>query len=141
MEKACPTPEQLSQILQAHFPGRNTPTITQAETGLIKLEYDCSAKAMRPGGFISGPTQMGIADTVGLMGVFTYTGLGAPAFTTSLNIDFLRPAKGRKLFAEGKVARFGRTLCITNVTLRGSDMEKPSAQAVVTYATGSGSKS
>lgn len=137
-QSRCPTPEQLTQMMEKHFPGRNTPRITQATTGYITLEYDCSAMALRPGGFISGPTQMAIADTVGLMGVFSHTGLSQPAFTTNLNIDFLRPAVGEKLLAEGRVARFGRTLCVINVTMRGSAMEKPSAQAVVTYATGSG---
>lgn len=135
-DSLCPSAEALTKTLQTHFPGRNVPTITYAITGHIRLEYDCSAKALRPGGFISGPTQMGIADTVGLMGVFSHTGLSQPAFTTNLNIDFLRPAVGEKLLAEGRVARFGRTLCVINVTLRGSAMEKPCAQAVVTYATG-----
>lgn len=132
----CPTPEAMTAFLQANFDGANYPVITESETGRIALELPCGPAELRPGGFISGPTMMAIADTAGLMGVFSHTGMTAPAFTTALSIDFLRPAKGARLLAWAEVIKFGRTLSVINVTLRGSENDKPSAQAVVTYATG-----
>lgn len=132
---ACPTAEEMSAFLRANFEGANHPRITQAQAGKIDLELDCGPAELRPGGFISGPTMMAIADTAGLMGVFSHTGMTAPSFTTSLSIDFLRPAKGDRLLAKADVARFGRTLSVINVVLRGSDNKRPAAQAVVTYAT------
>lgn len=125
----------MTAFLRTHFPGVNCPDITFAETGHVKLVLPCGDAEKRPGGFISGPTLMSLADTAGLMGVFSHTGMTAAAFTTSLSIDFLRPAQGERLIAEGRVAKFGRTLSIINVTMRSEQSDKPCAQAVVTYAT------
>ncbi|GLQ20982.1 PaaI family thioesterase [Algimonas porphyrae] len=133
---ACPSADAMTAFLKANFDGPNHPLITEAETGRVALTLSCGPAELRPGGFISGPTMMAIADTAGLMGVFSHTGMTAPAFTTALSIDFLRPAKGQQLHAWADVVKFGRTLSVINVTLRGSDNDKPSAQAVVTYATG-----
>lgn len=135
-QTACPTADAMTAFLKANFDGLNHPVITEAETGRIALELVCGPSELRPGGFISGPTMMAIADTAGLMGVFSQTGMTAPAFTTALSIDFLRPARGGTLYARAEVVKFGRTLSVINVSLRGSDNDKPSAQAVVTYATG-----
>lgn len=132
---SCPRPEQMTAFLQDNFKGLNHPVITQAETGRVSLHLTCGPSELRPGGFISGPTMMTLADTAGLMGVFSHTGMTTPAFTTSLSIDFLRPGQGERLIATANVVKFGRTLSIINVTLKGSDMHKHCAQAVVTYAT------
>lgn len=131
----CPSAEVMTGFLRDNFDGQNFPTVTHAQTGEISLSLNCTAEELRPGGFISGPTLMALADTAGLMGVFSHTGMTLAAFTTSLSIDFLHAAKGKTLLAEAKVARFGRTLCVTNVALRVEGMDKPCAQAVVTYAT------
>ena len=139
MSVPCPSADAMTAFLSENFKGANHPRITHAETGHVTLELPCGAADLRPGGFISGPTMMAMADTCGLMGVFSHTGLTQPAFTTSLSIDFLRPAKGERLLAEAHVIKFGRTLSVINVTMRGSDQDKPSAQAVVTYATATGS--
>jgi uncharacterized protein (TIGR00369 family) len=130
----------MTAFIKKHFSAANHPLITHVAQGHVKLRLDCTAAERRPGGFISGPTMMAMADTAGLMGVFSHTGMTAPAFTTALSIDFLRTASGISLLADAKVVKFGRMLSIINVSLRGSDSDKISAQAVVTYATSVGAQ-
>lgn len=132
----CPTPEEVLALLRQHFEMADQLEILALETGKVNLRVACGPAERRPGGFISGPTMMMVADTCGLLGVFSHTGLTVPAFTTSLSIDFLRPGVGDYLLANARVVKFGRTLSTINVELRGSDQEKPCAQAVVNFATG-----
>jgi uncharacterized protein (TIGR00369 family) len=122
--------------MRQHFEIAHRLDILSLETGRLTLRFECGPDERRPGGFISGPTMMTLADTCGLIGVFSHTGLTVPAFTTSLSIDFLRPGVGDALLAEARVAKFGRTLSTINVEMRGADQEKPCAQAVVNFATG-----
>ena len=49
---------------------------------------------LRPGGYISGPTQFTLADTAIWFAVFTVIGISPMAVTTDLSISFLRPATG-----------------------------------------------
>jgi len=55
--------------------------------------------------------------------------------TVSLAVDFLAGARGRDLFAEGTIARRGRTLCFCNVAVRNAEGEQV-AQARAVYKLG-----
>ena len=50
--------------------------------------------SIRPGGFISGPTQFSMADMALWFAVFGAVGFEAMALTSELSIRFLRPAVG-----------------------------------------------
>ena len=65
---------------------------------VARWEYDPSQ--LRPGGYISGPTQFTLADTAIWFAVFTVIGISPMAVTTDLSISFLRPATGSDLWAE-----------------------------------------
>ncbi|NRA31132.1 MAG: PaaI family thioesterase, partial [Parvularculaceae bacterium] len=86
-----------------------------------------------PGGFISGPTQMGLADHAAYLAVFTEAGITPMALTSNLNINFLRPCQGEWLEAEADVLKYGRSGVVIEVSLRGDKNTKPSAHATVTY--------
>ncbi len=88
---------------------------------------------IRPGGFISGPTQMALADHAGYVAVFTLKGVTPMALTSNLNIDFLRPAQGETLTAHCKTLKMGRKLGVFSVTMYTSDETKPVSHAIVTY--------
>lgn len=71
-------------FLRDNFDSQNFPIVTHAQTGEIALSLNCTAGKLRPGGFISGPTLMALAETAGLMRVFGHTGMTLAAVTTSL---------------------------------------------------------
>ena len=91
---------------------------------------------MRPGGFISGPTQFAIADAA-----LWYLAFGAigrvelMALTSELSIRFLRPAIGDVLNARAELASKSRRSVVGTVWVwAGDDERRPSAVAQGTYA-------
>lgn len=130
------TADEMNTLFESAFTGRPKPwpKIIEAKEDYIKIELVIGKANLRPGGFINGPTQMAIADQVAYAVTFTRLGPVKMAMTSNLNIDFLRPCKGTKLLAEGKMIKLGRSLALISVGLRGDQNEKLSSRATVTYA-------
>lgn len=135
MTESKMTCSEMNQLFAAHFTVREKPwpEITVVKKDYVKIELETGPAQMRPGNFINGPTQMALADHVAYAVIFTRLGAVTMAMTSNLNIDFLRPCKGKKLIAEGEMIKLGRSLALISVTLRGSDNERPSSRATVTY--------
>ena len=89
---------------------------------------------LRPGGLISGPNQMAIADTAAYALVLAHIGDEKMAVTSALSINFLRGAKPGDLWAEAKLLRLGRRLAVCDVHIWTEDEDRIAAQANVTYA-------
>ena len=100
---------------------------------------------IRPGGFISGPTQFALADGVLWYGVFAAIGRIEPmALTSELSIRYLRPCIGSTLWARATIDSAGRRNVVGTVKVWTDDNEaKPRrgpghvrhAGATVTVAT------
>jgi uncharacterized protein (TIGR00369 family) len=90
---------------------------------------------LRPGGFISGPAQFGLADAALWFLVFSVIGRVEPrALTSELSIRFLRPAIGETLWARAAVDSAGRRNVVGTVRVWVDDREdKPTAVAQGTY--------
>jgi len=127
--------EEINAFFQANFKGeRDTlPDIILAEADHIIMKAPMSEKNMRPGGFISGPSQMMLADHMAYAVIFTRLGLTPMAMTSNLNIDFLRPLTGDIITVEGKMIKIGRSLAVISVEIWGDRPEKISSRATVTY--------
>src|SRR3546814_6602933 len=67
--------------------------VVSAVPGHIQARLDPTDKALRPGGLISGPTQMGFADMAAYALVLAHIGPVAMAVTSALNYQFLRPCR------------------------------------------------
>ncbi|MBL8787152.1 MAG: PaaI family thioesterase [Deltaproteobacteria bacterium] len=89
---------------------------------------------LRPGGTISGPVLMTLADTAMYFLLLAKLGPIALAVTTSLHIDFLRRPEPRPITAKAELLKLGRTLAVGRVTLALADDPRPVAHASVTYA-------
>jgi len=127
--------EEINAFFQANFKGeRGTlPDIILAEADHIIMKAPMSEKNMRPGGFISGPSQMMLADHMAYAVIFTRLGLTPMAMTSNLNIDFLRPLTGDIITVEGKMIKIGRSLAVISVEIWGDSPQKISSRATVTY--------
>lgn len=97
-----------------------------AETGLVfeeisnakvraRLPFDVSS--LRPGGTISGPTMMALADIVVFVCVLARIGIVKDAVTTNLNANFLRKPGPSDLIAEGRLIKCGRRLAYGEVSM------------------------
>ena len=109
-------------------------TVVSAVPGHVQARVDPTELALRPGGLISGPTQMGFADMAAYALVLAHIGPVAMAVTSALNYQFLRPCRPGSLFADAQLLRLGKRLAGMDVRIWTDDPDKPVGQASVTYA-------
>ena len=70
---------------------------------------------VRPGGTISGPTMMALADFAMYVAVLASIGPVPLAVTTNLSINFLRKPGAADLLAEAKLMKLGKRLAVGEV--------------------------
>jgi uncharacterized protein (TIGR00369 family) len=88
----------------------------------------------RPGGMVAGPILFTLADTVAYFITISRSPKRSEAYTTSISMEFLRPAPVGVLVVEGKLLRFGKRSCVVDTLIRQADDDAPLVHAVVTYA-------
>jgi uncharacterized protein (TIGR00369 family) len=108
---AIPTPDEINEFFVREFPSAHAGGTRCIETGpgRVVCRWTYNAKTLRPGGFISGPVQFGLADTALWFLTFTVLGLAPMAVTSEMTVSFLRPAVGGDLFARAELLRAGKT--------------------------------
>ena len=114
-------------------------TIEKVDLDGIRVRQPTGDDDVRPGGTVSGPTLMSLADGVAYMAVLSRIGPAALAVTSNLNINFLRRPRLVDLVAEGSLLKLGRTLAVTEVSLYSDggepdDLDRPVAHATITYS-------
>src|SRR6201993_3159797 len=91
-------------------------------------------RSVRPGGTISGPTMMALADFAIYVAVLAAIGPVPLAVTINLNINFLRKAARRDLIAEARLLKLGKRLATGEVTICSHGETEPVAHATSTYS-------
>ena len=87
------------------------------EAGRCRMRCSVTADDFRPGGTVSGPTLMRLADSASYALILGHLGDAALAVTTSLSIDFLRRPVGPDLVADCELVKLGRSLVVCRVTI------------------------
>jgi uncharacterized protein (TIGR00369 family) len=129
---------ELETFLRVEFPqafGGDDVTIESAdgETCLLRQRY--SERMLRPGGTISGPTLMGLADCAMYVVLLSAIGPVGLAVTTNLNINFLRKgAPGQDVLAAARLLKLGKRLAVGEVNLLSGTTPDPIAHVTVTYS-------
>ncbi|NNE96845.1 MAG: PaaI family thioesterase [Acidimicrobiales bacterium] len=110
------------------------------DPGRCRMRQRVTAGDLRPGGTVSGPTLMQLADSASYALILGHLGDAALAVTTSLSIDFLRRPFGPELVADCELVKLGRSLIVCRVVIASAeegaapDPERPEAIANVTYS-------
>ena len=125
---------QLQEILTSSFPDSDVPRVEQVLEDEVTLVQTANARHGRPGGTLSGPTMMMLADTAAWMAILAQIGPVLLAVTTSLHIDFLRKPEITDLVARAKMLKLGRKLAVVEVSLFSLGHDQLVAKAQVTYA-------
>ncbi|MBM3573856.1 MAG: PaaI family thioesterase [Alphaproteobacteria bacterium] len=89
---------------------------------------------LRPGGTISGPALMALADYTMYAVVLSVIGPVEMAVTSSLTCNFLRKPRAGDVIAEGRIIRCGKRLAYGEVTLYSEGDRDPVAHVTATYA-------
>ena len=110
------------------------PRIIEVEEGRVLLRQGFASRHLRPGGVISGPTMMTLADTAAYALVLAHIGEVPMAVTTSLTIHFLRGAKPGDLYAEATLLKLGRRIATADILMWTESRQRAAAKATVAYA-------
>src|SRR5436190_21711816 len=90
--------------------------------------------SLRPGGTISGPTMMALADVALYVAVLAAIGPVPLAVTINLNINFLRKPGRCDLTADARLLKLGKRLATGDVTIRRDGEQAPVAHVTSTYS-------
>ena len=124
-------------FLRAAFPEGDAdafPTVVEVAEGRVLMRQPFATRQLRPGGVISGPTLMAMADTAAYAVILTHIGEVPLAVTTSLTIHFLRGCKPGDLYAEATLLKLGRRIATADILMWTESRERAAAKATVAYA-------
>lgn len=128
------TKEALAAFLAAEFP-QNKCSVEAVASDAATVRYQVGEDALRPGGTVSGPVMMAVADVALYVAILARIGIVPLAVTTSLSINFLRkPTAERDILGVCRLLKVGRTLAVGEVTLYSEGSPDPVAHAVGTYS-------
>lgn len=131
------TADQLNEFLGAAFPGApRSYRVEHVDDDGVRMRIPYDDSQLRPGGTLSGPTMMALADSAAWMVTLSRIGPVALAVTSSLTIQFLTKPQPADLLAHARLLRLGRRQSVSEVRMwsEGSDPNAPVAHATVTYA-------
>ena len=125
------TSEEFTALIEAELPWAVDAGIKlhSIEYGEVTLGLPYQERSIRPGGSISGPHMMMLADATMYAVVLSMIGKVELAVTTSFNINFLRKPTESDLTAEGKIIKLGKRLAVLEVSIF-------SKEEIVAHATG-----
>ncbi len=109
-------------------------TIEDAKQAGARVRQAYNAQFVRPGGTISGPTMMALADFTMYVAVLATIGPVPLAVTTNLNINFLRQPEPRDLIAECRLLKVGKRLAVGEVTILSDGVDEAVAHVTSTYS-------
>lgn len=128
------TKEEVSAFIAAEFPQTKC-VVCQVGNRGSTVTHDVGPDELRPGGTVSGPVLMGVADVALYVAILGEIGIVPLAVTTSLTINFLRkPAANRRIVAVCTLMKVGRALAIGEVSLYSEGADELVAHVVGTYS-------
>jgi uncharacterized protein (TIGR00369 family) len=128
-------PSAVNEMVREQFPGSSAECI-ELGSDFALARMNVEPDAIRPGNYVSGPTQFELADAALWYLVFGTTGRLEPmALTSELSIRFVRPAQGTTLWARATLDSASRHTIVGTVKIWVDDREdKPSSVSQGTYA-------
>ncbi|PND40153.1 thioesterase [Paucibacter aquatile] len=136
LHQAPPRPSQaeLADFLAREFP-QSKCSIEALGPRSATVRHPVGESELRPGGTVSGPVLMTVADVALYVAILGEIGIVPLTVTTSLNINFLRkPAGDRDILGVCTLMKLGRTLAVGEVSLYSEGSDEPVAHVVGTYA-------
>jgi uncharacterized protein (TIGR00369 family) len=130
---------ELQRFLHDEFPqvfrGGGDISIERADGESCLLRERYSERMLRPGGTISGPTLMALADCAMYVLLLSAIGPVGLAVTTNFNINFLRKgAPEQDILAAARLLKLGKRLAVGEVNLLSGESPEPIAHVTATYS-------
>ncbi len=130
--------EEIDQICEQSLPwaGMMGFEIAEIGKGTCRVRLPQSDRFLRPGGTVTGPALMSLADYAMYVAVLSRIGRVEMAVTTNLNCNFLRRPKPGAVIAECRLIKLGKRLAYGEVSLysEGDEADGPVAHVTATYS-------
>jgi len=114
------TTEEIQAIIHAGVPlaGHWSIEVLAAAAGTATVRLPATPLLLRPGNTVSGPALMGLADVAMWAALLSTTGGRDDSVTSSMTVNFLRPAGSGAVLAEARVVKRGRRMVFGEILLR-----------------------
>jgi acyl-coenzyme A thioesterase PaaI-like protein len=129
------TASEITEFLNEVFPGAMDRFVIEDVGPMrarVRMKY--SDYQLRPGGTISGPSLMTLADTGLWVALLAMIGREPLSVTSHLDIDFLRKPAPTDVVASTTLHKIGKRLAVGDVIMYSAGESVPCARASVTYA-------
>jgi uncharacterized protein (TIGR00369 family) len=138
MERAKMNAAEIEAFLREVFPQAFSDgdiAIETADGATCRLRQRFSERMLRPGGTVSGPTLMALADFAMYVVILSAIGPVVLAVTTSLTINFLRKGSpGHDITATARLLKLGKRLAVGEVNLFSGSSADRIAHVTSTYS-------
>jgi uncharacterized protein (TIGR00369 family) len=132
------TVTEIQKFLREEFPqvfNGDDIAIENADGATCLLRQRYNEAMLRPGGTVSGPTLMALADYAMYAVLLSAIGPVGLAVTTNLNINFLRKgAPSQDILASAKILKLCKRLAVGEVSLTSGAAPEPIAHVTATYS-------
>ena len=130
--------DEVEAFLEREFPqihhGGRTYSVEEVGPLSARMRLAYHERHLRPGGTLSGPSIMALADLALYVAILAQIGPVALAVTTSLSFNFLRKPARRDLIAECRLLKLGKRLAVGEVALRSDGEDEIVCHATGTYS-------
>ena len=125
---------EIVEFLKRDFPQTKC-SVDEVGNASATVRHPVGTDELRPGGTVSGPVLMAVADVALYVAVLGEIGIVPLAVTTSLSINFLRkPSPSKNIIGICKLMKVGRSLAVGDVALYCEGVADMVAHAVGTYS-------
>lgn len=134
----CPpcmtTSTDIAEFLRREFPQTKCTVDAVGNRGAT-IRHPVGVAELRPGGTVSGPVLMTVADVALYVAILGELGIVPLVVTTNLSINFMRkPSADAAIIGVCQLLKLGRTLAVGEVTLFSEGNAEPVAHVVGTYS-------
>ncbi len=128
--------EAMRDFLAEQFPqGEKYGVLEALGDGWAEMRLPVDEQHLRPGGTVSGPAMMALADVAMYAALLSRIGPVALAVTINLNINFLRkPSASADIIARAETLKVGKRLGVGEVYILSRGEEDPVAHVTLTYS-------
>ncbi len=130
------TAKQVEDLIRGGLPAAAEQGILVEEVGehRARVRYRFDASMVRPGGTVSGPTLMSLADAAMYAAILANLDGQEMAVTQNLNINFLSKPAPADLIGEAEIIRLGRRSAVLEVRIYSDGSAPMVAHVTGTYA-------
>ena len=129
--------EAVAAFWDEHFPQIQKPrdvSIVSISPGEAVMRLAPTERHLRPGGTVSGPTLVTLADVTAYAALLAHVGPEPMIVTTNINMNFMRRSPLAPLLATCKILKLGRRLAVVEVRIHPETGGELVAHATATYS-------